>query len=86
MPMPAEFTKNILQFTFQAVLVTDGTASFAIFNYVQPATLEFIRPHQIGFNAGDRIRVSNVQTDSIDATSVFRIDGMPEGYISWLAS
>lgn len=65
-----------IQYTYQTVLATDGRRSFAIFIYDNPASHDLLIGDQIGFTAGDRVRVSNVQKDSIGTTNVFRIDGM----------
>ena len=60
---------------FQAVLSTDGVRSFAIFMYESLNSLPPYPSHQIGFNAGDGIRTSNIQPDSLENINVFRIDG-----------
>ena len=50
-----------LQVTYQTVLSTDGTASFAAFIYDDPTAVAAIAGNvQIGFDAGDGIRASVV--------------------------
>ena len=65
----------LMQFTFQLVLSTDGRRSFAMFLYEYPDSLPYLL-HQIGFNAGDRFRWSNIQADSLENVNIYRIDGM----------
>jgi len=65
--------------TFQVVLSTDGTASFAIFIYENITAIGDIVSHHmgsIGFDAGDQNRgVTLKNLDYIDSINVFRIDG-----------
>ena len=68
----------MLQYTFQAVLATDGTASFAIFLYGDVTTLDLqdVQPTQIGFNAGDGEHMSNIPISSLEPVNIYRIDGI----------
>lgn len=69
--------------SYQVILATDGTSSFAIFVYEDPQAVRNIRSahHRVGFSAGDEIR-EGVLTDyeqsgsGIEEVNVFRIDGM----------
>ena len=67
--------------SYQTVLSTDGTASFAAFIYDDPTAVAAITGSvQIGFDAGDGIRASVVYNQGLNATSLeqvnlFRIDG-----------
>ena len=62
-----------MQYTFQAVLTSDGKSSFAAFIY--PDFPFSINNNQIiGFNQGDRRRMLNV--DTIQETLLYRIDGI----------
>ena len=58
------------------MLTTDGERSFAIFFYDNPSSWPLLQRHQIGFNAGDRRRWTNIDTNSIESIVIFRIDGM----------
>ena len=58
------------------MLATDGKISFAIFLYDNLDSLTSLFRSQIGFNAGDRQRFSNIESDSLENINVFRIDGM----------
>lgn len=65
-----------IQFTFQTVISTDGNVSFAAFIYANlTSELGQIPTSQIGFNAGDGVRMSNIMLNSIEAVNVFRVDG-----------
>ena len=71
-----------LQITFQAVLSTDGQASFAAFTYSSPDNvLDITARWLIGFDAGDKVRGSVVlsRADSkwngFGDVNIFRIDG-----------
>ena len=61
----------------QAVLVTDGESSFAIFLYDNPAIIQEIVDARVGFDAGEGRRRTDV-LDSLGTVNVFRIDG--KGY------
>ena len=68
----------LLQYTFQAVLATDGTASFAIFLYGDITTLLDLsnaQRTQIGFNGGDGEHMSNIPVNSLEPVNIYRIDG-----------
>lgn len=75
-----------IQQTFQAVLSTDGNASFAAFVYKDPDSVnELTYTHQVGFNAGDGQRGANivgsiqvpdvVYSENLQGVNIFRIDG-----------
>ena len=65
-----------MQYTFQTVIATDGTASFAIFLYKNDInTLHDLHEPQIGFNAGDGERMTNIPVDSVENVNIYRIDG-----------
>ena len=55
-------------------LVTDGTVTFAIFNYADPGETVGANP-TVGFY-GNRRQFSNVDILSLEMSNVFRIDGM----------
>ena len=58
------------------VLVTDGETSFAAFLYESdPELIEMINT-QIGFSAGDGIKMANIPSDSLGTVVIFRINGM----------
>lgn len=63
---------SLLQFTFQAVLSTDGRVSFATFIYGGVGNVF----GSVGFNAGDRTRFSNIDSESLMEVNTYRIDGM----------
>ena len=69
-----------LQLSFQVVLVTDRTSSFAIVMYDNLTTLQILHSFsdlvQVGFNAGDRQRYLNIPVNSLQQVNVYRIDGM----------
>ena len=75
-----------MQQTFQAVLSTDGIASFAAFIYEDPDSVnELSYSHQVGFNAGDRTRGANIvgtpaqdvmYAENLQRVNIFRIDGI----------
>ena len=56
------------------ILSTDGRRSFAIFLYARSNLMASFRT-QIGFNAGDRLRMANVLPSTLQDINVFRIDG-----------
>ena len=68
----------LLQYTFQAVLATDGVTSFAIFLYGDITTLDLPDelPTQTGFNAGDGEHLSNIPVNSLEHVNIYRIDGI----------
>ena len=78
---------NISQETFQAVISTDGTLSFAAFIYENPERVNNLTYfHQVGFNAGDGTRALNIlglvpgeesynYVGSLQGVNIFRIDG-----------
>ena len=63
-----------LQFSFQAVLSTNGTSSYVAFTYADPEEASMVLPQSIGFNAGDRERFSTAAASAVHL--VFRVDGM----------
>ena len=73
-----------LQGTFQAVLSTDGSVTFAIFIYeVNQETIDNIQYYQVGFASGDGNAFINIvgrepaqYTGELQQISAFRIDGM----------
>ena len=74
-----------LQVTFQAVLSTDGVASFVAFVYENESipAIEALQGLEIvGFDAGDRARSATVfdagssGTGTLTTSQIFRIDGM----------
>ena len=71
-----------LQINFQAVLSTDGQASFAAFTYSSPNdVLDITARWLIGFDAGDEVRGSVVLSgeeptwNGFGNVNIFRIDG-----------
>ena len=67
---------------FQAVLSTDGRASFAAFTYSNPDDVLAINTAwQIGFDAGDEVRGvmvlsrGNPDWSGFEEVNIFRIDG-----------
>lgn len=64
--------------TFQVVLSTDGKASFAVFIYLDPSSLmlDYSRGPVVGFNAGDRTKLSNIPVESLGLVNLLRIDGI----------
>lgn len=65
-----------MQLTFQVVLSTDGRASFATFIYPNISNIRQSSGRQVvGFNAGDRNRLSNIAVNSLETVNLFRIDG-----------
>ena len=60
------------QVLYQAVIVTDGKASFAIFLFGNLHTLN-VFSHYTGFSSGDRRRFTNIGT--LNLINIFRIDG-----------
>ena len=64
------------------MLATDGSNSFAFFNYKQ---LEMLRnvteTNEIGFNKGDGSIYSSFGIESMNETNLYRIDGMRVVYI-----
>ena len=71
----------IFQITYQTVLSTDGSASFAAFIYDDPTAVAAIPGNiQVGFDAGDRIRSSvifgrGLNVSILEDVNIFRIDG-----------
>ena len=70
------------QLTFQAVLATDGEASFAIFMYEDLQIVRNISSQErgrVGFDAGDQTRSSTVlygvEELPLSHVNIFRIDG-----------
>ena len=64
--------------SFQIVLTTDGTISFAILLYNNPTTLHVLNnliPIEVGFNAGDQERYASIPLTSLQEVNVYRIDG-----------
>lgn len=57
------------------MLSTDGRRSFAVFIYAGDRIALIARPRQIGFNAGDGSRWSNIEIRSLESVNIFRIDG-----------
>ena len=60
------------------MLATDGTISFAILLYENPATLNNIDnliPAEVGFNAGDQQRFASIPVTSLQQVNVYRVDG-----------
>ena len=76
------------QGTFQAVVSTDGTVTFAVYIYEDDsATIDDIQYYHVGFTAGDENAFLNIvgrshektqanYTRDLQEISVFRIDGM----------
>jgi len=71
-----------LQHSFQVVLSTDGLSSFAFFIYEDPGIVNYISPHQVGFNAGDRVGGINIvgsrsaaYTGNLAQVNIYSIDG-----------
>lgn len=66
-----------LQISFQVVLSTDGNVSFAYFLYKNLNVFSQVpNNYQIGFSAGDGVRKSNIEFNSLKSINIFRIDGM----------
>ena len=76
-----------MQPTFQTVLSTDGSVSFAAIIYEDPDGVNGIKyDHQVGFNAGDRTRGINIAGENdieavyiredVQGVNIFRIDGI----------
>ncbi len=75
----------VCQITYQAILTTDGTVSFAVFVYNSDgiSAIENLGTgNLIGFDAGDGRRSATVHSlgfpsiDDLTPLNVFRIDGM----------
>ena len=67
-----------MQIIFQLVLITDGTTSFATFNYnyLRLSNGAVLTPVEIGFSRGDQIRLANFDTNGIQQNqNQYRIDG-----------
>lgn len=72
------------QFSFQAVLATDGDMSFAIFHYEIGNKVLGLRPQDgmrigvIGFDAGNKIAAleEEIRSDRGQYLGIFRIDGV----------
>lgn len=64
-------------YTFQVAIVTDGATTFAAFIYKDPCRIRsgFPMNSVIGFNKGDRRRLSNIMHASVEGTNLYRIDG-----------
>ena len=64
-----------LQFTFQAIITTDGQTSFTAFIYENPRDrLLRFKQIKVGF-FGNRRDFFNVNTRNLERVNVFRIDG-----------
>ena len=71
-----------MQGDFQAVLLTDGSASFVVFLYKQFEIIDEIDHYQVGFNSGEDDSYINIvgrdpadYTGNLQEITAFRIDG-----------
>ncbi len=72
------YIPQYLQWSFQAVLSTDGNATFAFFSYDDPTGILTLISQNSGFDAGDQIRsvVTNPRRSGLQQNELnFRIDG-----------
>ncbi len=72
----------IFQFSFQAVLCTDGETSFALYIYLDLPFVRNITSREqgiVGFDAGDQSRGDTVlyggENFTLNEVNVFRVDG-----------
>ncbi len=66
------------QYTFQVILSTDGTSSFATFIYQNLTSLSVGQDFQTRFSSDDRRRSTNI--NSLREINTYRIDGKLESY------
>ena len=73
-----------VQGSFQAIVTTDGTVTFAVFIYEDDSeTIDNIQYYQVGFTAGIEENFINIvgrdpakYIGDLQEVSIFRIDGM----------
>ncbi len=75
-----------IQITFQAVVSTDGRTSFAALIYNEPNLVFSLNDTQIlGFDSGGHVlyadmgEILSLNDQTLDATNIFRIDGISYG-------
>ena len=80
-----------MQGTFQAIITTDETVTFAVFIYEDDLeAIDNIQYYQVGFTTGDGNVFVNIvgrdpatnYTGDLQKISVFRIDGMNSCYVN----